>query len=191
MEIEDIDNKDKCIARLPWQGVCMGFKLDGSPKGSKADWTHWASIAGVVDVKGNRSSRHMITKREAFLLLVIGKLAQVCFQLNIKKPRTGRPDPTRKRPIPIDEQLDYFALEAIANKWIQHVGEGKIEIAIKALTQNSGEVPGSNVKEVLELLLGKRLSRATIYRKCRGRIKFSTKRSYAQNQVNLMIRSLS
>ena len=186
MRINDVDNDRQCISRSTWRGVCMGFREDGGSMGSNSDWASWASIAGVVDANGNPSRRRSISKREAFLLLVIGKLPQICYQLGIENPKPGRPDPKRKKNPPV---FDYFSLESIANQWLDHLGQSNAEAAIRSLTQDASDIPGSKLKEVLETWLGKSVSLKTIRRRSRG-TKISTKKLYSGIQIRRILRSL-
>ncbi len=168
--IDQLNDTALVITAKTWRGICMGFRPDGEPAGSNSSWSQWRKLVGIVKKNGKPTGQYMITRRDAFLLLVRSRLDRICGDLQIATPRV--------------KALNIFVLETIANDWIEQVGGDTWEAAINNLAGDGTEIPGSQLAEVIREWMGKPISIRTIRRKCRKvGIRFSMKRRYSPAQM--------
>ena len=165
MKILQIDDTAKVISSSTWRGICLGFKEDGEPGGSQSTWAKFRAEVGLINKRERATLQRSITRRTAFLLLVRSKLAGICEQIEVEKPRV--------------KDIDIFMLETIGDAWLQKMGQSTAESAIRALAVTSQNIPGDRIAEVIEAWLGKPISLRTIRRKCKGRLRISLKKNYS------------
>jgi len=181
--INGLDDVQQSISARVWRSLCMGINEETQkPLGSQTTWAEWRVLVGIVTEDGKTpDQRWLITRREAFLLLVRSKIKEICDQLKIKKPRT--------------KALTIFKLEEIAEKWLDTIDrEQSWEGALNFLASKD-----SMTADQLEALIqewlgkspqsGKARSPSTIYRACaRSGVRFSRKKTYTPNQVQKIFR---
>jgi hypothetical protein len=173
--IDQLNDVALVITAKTWRGICMGFRADGEPAGSNTSWSQWRKLVGIVKTNGKPTGQYMITRRDAFLLLVRSRLDRICGDLGIATPRV--------------KAINIFNLEDIANQWIEQVGGDTWESAINNLAGSGNDIPGDQLAEVIREWLGKPISIRTIRRKCRKvGIRFSMKRSYTPAQMQRVLK---
>ena len=139
------------------------------PRGSNRDWAEYRKIVGMINGDLEPTKKRDLTRRQAFLLLVLGRLDRICEQIDRPKPKKSA--------------IDLISLIEIADEWIDTIGEA-IEDAFRMLAAIDGEIPGSRLEEVITDWTGKPLSRRQIRRICDSAgVKFGTKRTYNPNQL--------
>ena len=144
------------------------------PGGSNSKWAEYRKIVGMIDGDLNPSKKRDLTRRQAFLLLVLGRLDRICEQIDHPKPKKST--------------IDLILLIEIADEWMDAIGEA-MEGAFRMLASIDGEIPGSRLEEVITDWTGKHLSRRQIRRICDSAgVKFGTKRAYTPSQLQKIYR---
>lgn len=144
------------------------------PRGSNRDWAEYRKIVGMINGDLEPTKKRDLTRRQAFLLLVLGRLDRICEQIDRPKPKKSA--------------IDLISLIEIADEWIDTIGEA-IEDAFRMLAAIDGEIPGSRLEEVITDWTGKLLSRRQIRRICDSAgVKFGTKRTYTPTQLQKIYR---
>lgn len=144
------------------------------PGGSNRDWAEYRKIVGMINGDLKPTQKRDLTRRQAFLLLVLGRLDRICQQIDLPKPKKSA--------------IDLITLIEIADEWLGTIGEA-IEEAFRMLAAIDGEIPGTRLEEVITDWAGKPLSRRQIYRICDSAgVKFGTRRTYSPNQLQKIYR---
>lgn len=180
--IDGLDDTKQSISAKGWRSLCMGQHENGTPRGSDTTWSGWRVFVGIVGPDGvTADQRWLITRREAFLLLVRSKLAEICQQLKEKNPKVKKPRV---------KKMTIFDLESLAEQWLQTIDNGQSwEGVLNFLASKDGMTA-----EQLEVLIndwlgkspmtGKPRSVSTIYRVCaRSGVRFSRKKTFSSSQV--------
>jgi hypothetical protein len=169
--IDDLDDVAKVITSSSWRFMCLGANKNDprKPGGSNSDWARFRQVAGLIGGNFKATEQRDLTRRQAFLLLVLGRLTIICDQIGMKKPRR--------------KDLDTILLLQIAEEWAETIGE-PMEDAFRILASVNGGIPGAQLEIAIREWAGKPLSQRTIRRKCASaRIRFSRKKIYSPCQV--------
>lgn len=179
-KIDELDDVKKVITSSSWRFLCMGSnRRDPSkPGGSNRDWALYRRIVGLIDESTlEPTERRDFTRKQAFLLLVLGRLDYVCAQIAWPKPKKT--------------EIDLVVLLRIARVWSDRIGE-PMEDSFRALASVGGEIPGHRLKEVIRDWVGKPWSDRHISREVRAAgEKFGEKHLYSPSQLQRIYRRVT
>lgn len=163
--MHEIDALDKENRKISG-AVCRA--MCGNP-GAQA-WTIYRQDAGI-DRK-----RKLLTPYECFLLLIRRHWRQVCKEAGV--PYESRPLPSRIRNVAVE--------------WMNKGHHLKLVQSVQTLTSD-GNTSAAELLQLIEQVLGKRISERTLRRKCdrKGVPPFSRMREYTRAEVQQVMRAVA
>lgn len=163
--MHEIDALDKTDRKLP-SAICR--VLCGNP-GAQA-WTIYRQDVGI-DFK-----RKLLTSYECFLLVIRRHWRQVCKEAGALY---------KSRP-------NAFDIDQTARKWMDAGHHMKLVQSVQTLTAN-GTTPATELLQLIEQVLGKRISERTLRRICdrKGVPPFSRMREYTRVEVQQVMRAVA
>jgi hypothetical protein len=175
--IDELDDTKSVITSSSWRFLCMGSnkKDPTKPGGSNRDWALYRGIVGMIDPDTLKPTEgKSFTRKQAFLLLVLGRLEYVCAQIDC--------------PVPKKTELDLVILMRIARVWSDTIGE-PMENAFEALASVGESIPGHRLKEVVREWAGKPWSDRHVRREVEAAgEKFGEKHLYSPTQLQRIYR---